>query len=108
MAFGAVLTLWGMKLEADGWRRSKYDLDKVLAIVRGFRFFVLGLAVAGFGVAPSMATRIVVGHRWRRDAGDVHCDLCADARETARSDADAACRLQHLNRSGQNEGLGEV
>ena len=51
MAFGAALTMWGTKLEVDGWRRSKYDLDKVLTIVRGFRFFIIGLAVVGLGAA---------------------------------------------------------
>ena len=49
MAFEVTLTIWGVKLKVDGFQRSTYDLDKVLTIVRGFQFFVIGLAVATFG-----------------------------------------------------------
>ena len=45
------MTLWGVRLEVGGFRRAAYDLDKVLMIVRGFRFFVLGIAVASLAAA---------------------------------------------------------
>ena len=45
------MTSWGVKLEVEGFRHCTYDLDKVLTIVRGFRIFVLGVAIASLGGA---------------------------------------------------------
>jgi hypothetical protein len=46
---GAALLLYGGRVEVDGIRRPLRDPTKAITWVRGFRFSMIGLALAGAG-----------------------------------------------------------
>lgn len=48
---GAALAAGGVRLGADGFRRPVQDPAKAVTVMRGFRRLVIGLALAGVGVA---------------------------------------------------------
>lgn len=105
MALEAALAAWGLTLEVRGFRRPRYDLDKVLAIVRGFRLFVAGTAVAGLGAAWAWHVpwllALSAGH-WRGGAvGDVHRGLRAAARKEGRGRTGGAALLRSSRELGR-------
>ena len=51
MVLGALFALRGLRVAFIGFSRSDRDRWKVLTIVRGFRFTVIGLAAIRLGVA---------------------------------------------------------
>ena len=51
MALGAAILFSGMRLEVEGIRRPTGDPTKMVTVIRGFRFAVIGVALAGLGAS---------------------------------------------------------
>ncbi len=51
MALGVAILLSGVRLEVEGIRRPTGDSMKMVTVIRGFRFAVIGVALAGLGAA---------------------------------------------------------
>lgn len=51
MALGAAFLLSGIRLEVAGIRRPTGEPAKMVTVIRGFRFAVLGVALAGLGAS---------------------------------------------------------
>ena len=51
MALGVAVFLSGIRLELKGIRRPSGDSMKMVTVIRGFRFAVIGVALAGLGAS---------------------------------------------------------
>ena len=51
MVLGAAVLVSGIRLELKGIRRPSGDSMKMVTVIRGFRFAVIGVALAGLGAS---------------------------------------------------------
>ena len=51
MVVGAGIFFGGIRLEVAGIRLPSGDATKMITVIRGFRYAVLGVALAGLGIA---------------------------------------------------------